>query len=300
MNDDTLLVLAILTLVANLAAGVAGPGVFGRGVAWDPRQRRVVLGAVIASFLGVGVVSTTGFLADQAALRTVLALAGIGGGLAGLSWAVRSARAGTGARRTGSGVRRQRPSGERRGLSPILGDGRVEDAGQNTSARRASALDSHRAVPGGVAARREDRVADHGTVPMGARSDAQTRVAQADGEAVARGGTRISSSYPRASFVGWLVPREGRDAGRAIVLADRLRLGRLEERCDVIVDHETVSGLHARIELRPEGFALLDQGSTNGTRVGGQRIDEHLLGDGDIVSLGDAELVYFEVRGVKS
>jgi|GEM_PF-4519649 len=300
MNDDTLLVLAVLTLVANLAAGVAGPAVLGRGAEWDPRQRHVVLGAVIASFLGVGVVSTPGFLVDQAGLRTALALAGIVSGIAGLGWAVRSARAGTAASRPGPGPRRERPSGGRRGLAPIRDNERAEDVGQSTSARRASALDSRGSVPRVAAARPEpadERGPGLGETRTAARSAAQTRIPRDFVEPVARSGTRISTSRPRAALVGWLVPREGREAGRAIVLADRLRIGRLEERSDVVVDHATVSGLHARVELRPEGFVLLDQGSTNGTRVGGQRIDEHVLRDGDVVSLGDAELVYFEVRG---
>lgn len=41
---------------------------------------------------------------------------------------------------------------------------------------------------------------------------------------------------------------------------------------DVILPHAAVSQLHATLEARGAGYALRDEGSTNGTRVNGQRI----------------------------
>ncbi len=47
-----------------------------------------------------------------------------------------------------------------------------------------------------------------------------------------------------------------------------------------------VSGQHAEIEARSNGFFLVDQNSTNGTYVNGIRISEKLLVDGDFIEFG--------------
>jgi ABC transport system ATP-binding/permease protein len=63
---------------------------------------------------------------------------------------------------------------------------------------------------------------------------------------------------------------------------------------DVLLPHAKVSLVHAHIERRGEGYFLVDDGSTNGTRLngsalgGGQRAP---LRDGDRVNIGDFGLV---------
>ncbi len=58
---------------------------------------------------------------------------------------------------------------------------------------------------------------------------------------------------------------------------------------DVILPHAAVSQLHATLEARGAGYALRDEGSTNGTRVNGQRIAPGRpkpLREGDRVEIG--------------
>jgi predicted component of type VI protein secretion system len=62
------------------------------------------------------------------------------------------------------------------------------------------------------------------------------------------------------------------DEGQPIEVAkDLILVGRRED-CDVLLDHKSVSKLHCVI-VKTDGLLLLrDLGSTNGTRVNGQRV----------------------------
>jgi len=59
---------------------------------------------------------------------------------------------------------------------------------------------------------------------------------------------------------------------------------------DIVIDNLAVSGDHAVIARTPEGYAIEDSGSTNGTLIGGEPISRHLLKDGDIVEIGRYKL----------
>ena len=60
--------------------------------------------------------------------------------------------------------------------------------------------------------------------------------------------------------------------------------------CNLVLADPNVSRNHA--EIRPQGdrFAVVDLGSTNGTRINGVRVDTQLLQDGDEVSFGNTKL----------
>lgn len=60
----------------------------------------------------------------------------------------------------------------------------------------------------------------------------------------------------------------------------------------LVLDADSVSRRHAKIEPQGSGHRLLDLGSTNGTYVNGLRVKEHPLKDGDRVQIGKALLKY--------
>ncbi len=66
-----------------------------------------------------------------------------------------------------------------------------------------------------------------------------------------------------------------------------LRIGRGEE-VDIRLDDEGISRVHCSIEARGTQALLRDLGSQNGTYVGGERVGERMLGDGDRVQVGVA------------
>ena len=82
--------------------------------------------------------------------------------------------------------------------------------------------------------------------------------------------------------------------GRSVPLTrPEVTLGRLPE-CDVVVDDPGASRQHARIRRTDAGFELVDLGSTNGTLVNDVPVGEHLLEDGDRITIGQTVL---EFRG---
>lgn len=62
----------------------------------------------------------------------------------------------------------------------------------------------------------------------------------------------------------------------------------------VVLEFPSVSGHHATIELREDGYYLVDHKSSNGTRVNGAEIEEARLNDGDRVSFGDVQSAFYE------
>ena len=93
---------------------------------------------------------------------------------------------------------------------------------------------------------------------------------------------RLTISRFRAG--GWLmraqlIPVKG---GRPIqILRDVTLVGRQEDLCDVCIDQSSVSKLHCLI-VRTDGLLFIrDLGSTNGTKVNGQRVIRGALLPGD-------------------
>ncbi len=68
------------------------------------------------------------------------------------------------------------------------------------------------------------------------------------------------------------------------------RFGRSPEN-DFQIDHDTISGIHCEIVLGDEGVFARDCGSTNGTFLDGNRIEQASLTAGQTLRLGDVELL---------
>jgi pSer/pThr/pTyr-binding forkhead associated (FHA) protein len=75
-----------------------------------------------------------------------------------------------------------------------------------------------------------------------------------------------------------------------------IRIGR-DPRCDVHLSPHHVSRIHAKIDLRSDGIMLSDNGSANGLRVNGERTDQALLRDGDVIEVGEFGICVRRVSG---
>ena len=85
---------------------------------------------------------------------------------------------------------------------------------------------------------------------------------------------------------GCLVIIYGDDLGRRVPLgAEPCVMGR-SSKCDVQLDQESVSRNHARIQRQRHNYIIADLGSTNGTYVNDELVDEVVLRDGDQIKVG--------------
>jgi diguanylate cyclase (GGDEF)-like protein len=89
-----------------------------------------------------------------------------------------------------------------------------------------------------------------------------------------------------------LLVLSGTRLGHRLVLGDApIDIGR-GSGAALILDADSVSRKHARIERFGGVHKIVDQESTNGTYVNGQRIKEQILKDGDRIGIGKALLKY--------
>ena len=75
-----------------------------------------------------------------------------------------------------------------------------------------------------------------------------------------------------------------------VQLCDGLILGR-HQSCGYVVDDNSVSRVHAKIEWKNEAFSLTDQKSSNGSFVDGRKQNIIRLHGGILVRLGEVEFV---------
>lgn len=80
-----------------------------------------------------------------------------------------------------------------------------------------------------------------------------------------------------------------------VVTRGRLMLGRAES-CDVIIDDDAISAVHAVLEIFEGRARIYDMNSTNGTWVGGKRIVVADLNPGDSFSLSNIDLSLLAYR----
>lgn len=57
--------------------------------------------------------------------------------------------------------------------------------------------------------------------------------------------------------------------------------------CTIVLGDPNVSRHHAEIRPAGDGFLVVDLGSTNGTKINGAKVGQHLLRDGDEVCFGN-------------
>jgi diguanylate cyclase (GGDEF)-like protein len=83
-----------------------------------------------------------------------------------------------------------------------------------------------------------------------------------------------------------MVVIHGDDLGRRHGLSRPLTTIGRSQQSDVRVDQESVSRNHARVERVGENYVLRDLGSTNGTYLNDQAVQESALRNGDLVQIG--------------
>jgi len=69
------------------------------------------------------------------------------------------------------------------------------------------------------------------------------------------------------------------------VVNDRVLVGR-DPSCEMVIEDKSVSRRHAYFERRGAGWAIVDQGSANGTFINGAQVMEAELQDGQELRLG--------------
>jgi hypothetical protein len=75
--------------------------------------------------------------------------------------------------------------------------------------------------------------------------------------------------------------------------------GRAQD-CDIVLQEQGVSRQHTRLQRGPQGWAVTDLGSTNGTFVNGKRLapqQDHALQTGDRITIGSSVLAFRETEG---
>lgn len=101
---------------------------------------------------------------------------------------------------------------------------------------------------------------------------------------------RLHPSYderlPEVEPDGWL---EGPNGFRYQLQAGVMTIGRLSD-SDIVLSDPNISRQHAELHSMGDNYQLIDLGSTNGCKVNGQRIERHVLRDGDELTFGPMKL----------
>ncbi len=107
--------------------------------------------------------------------------------------------------------------------------------------------------------------------------EGQTRITLVKPHAVTSESAVLVFIYPTGSQMGKRFHLDG----------DGLIIGRGSD-CDIVVDLDSVSRRHAKIERQGEKIVVADLNSTNGTYVNEHQVNERELRDGDQVKIGNA------------
>ena len=109
----------------------------------------------------------------------------------------------------------------------------------------------------------------------------------------------VGDSPSESSFGRLLLSRQGENLGTHVLKAGRFIIGRTAEN-DLQVDSKFVSRHHAQIITTKTSSVLEDLNSTNGISYNGKRVRRRVLNDGDVLQLGEHELMYMDDRVTRS
>jgi two-component system cell cycle response regulator len=94
-------------------------------------------------------------------------------------------------------------------------------------------------------------------------------------------------------------PDEHNFGKRQVLGSEALRIGR-ERGNQIVLPSDSVSRRHCRIDLRKTGWFIKDLGSTNGTYVNDELVEEYQLRRGDQVKVGDTIFKYLSGQDVEA
>ncbi|MCL5036032.1 MAG: FHA domain-containing protein [Chloroflexi bacterium] len=95
----------------------------------------------------------------------------------------------------------------------------------------------------------------------------------------------------KRSDSAWLMPRSEEPEPGFPISKDNVYIGR-NPSSDILLNDDSVSRKHSNITRVGGVFTIFDLNSKNGTFVNSQRIQKHILKDGDIVTLGNLSLIF--------
>ena len=76
-----------------------------------------------------------------------------------------------------------------------------------------------------------------------------------------------------------------------VVLTDGMTIGAAEDN-DITLKSPYVSGHHCLVQAENEEWSVKDLGAKNGVWVNGRKCSERVLRDGDIIRVGDTDLLF--------
>ena len=105
------------------------------------------------------------------------------------------------------------------------------------------------------------------------------------------GTSSVGTSSVGTSNLGTTMLKKLRPGSSAAAPPGSLRIGRASDN-DIVVADVLASRHHATLIPTPGGAEIRDNKSINGTFVNGTRVDAALLGEGDVVTIGNDDLVF--------
>ncbi|KFN51143.1 FHA domain-containing protein [Arenimonas composti] len=100
------------------------------------------------------------------------------------------------------------------------------------------------------------------------------------------GATRVRIAIPKFLLRGV----SGAVFGKVFPVTGPTAIGRAPE-CDISVQGDEISRRHALVKPTPDGLAVEDLGSANGTYVNGKRVQQAFLGPGDELKLDTVRFI---------
>jgi general secretion pathway protein A len=132
-----------------------------------------------------------------------------------------------------------------------------------------------------------------GTVARAARADEGGGAIAAPPPTAEPAAANLSSA---SSIVGRvLLACEGKTVLERALRPGRLVIGRTPDN-DVQIDSKFISRHHCQIVTQPDSCVIEDLNSTNGIYVKSKRVRRHNLNDGDVVQIGQHEVMYIDER----